>query len=229
MFEIKITNLVKKYGKKPVLKINSLNFQEGEVVGIIGKNGSGKTTLAEIILGTKSKTSGEINYSIENLRKNAVFQETSFDDEVNLKHNYLFYKKLFDDQRKAKNKISQEDDFKKYGLTGLEKHKFSTLSGGQKQRFKIMIAMANNPQVILFDEVSNSLDLKTKKWFEETLARKKTSGEAIIFVISHDPAELIKLCTRIIKIDQQEIVYDQEILKTKLNEQKLARLMEDES
>gem|GEM_PF-1335786 len=61
------------------------------------------------------------------------------------------------------------------------------------------------------------------------MARKKTSGEAIIFVISHDPAELIKLCTRIIKIDQQEIVYDQEILKTKLNEQKLARLMEDES
>ena len=163
MFEIKITNLVKKYGKKPVLKINSLNFQEGEVVGIIGKNGSGKTTLAEIILGTKSKTSGEINYSIENLRKNAVFQETSFDDEVNLKHNYLFYKKLFDDQGKAKNQISQEDDFKKYGLTGLEKYKFSTLSGGQKQRFKIMIAMANNPQVILFDEVSNSLDLKTKK------------------------------------------------------------------
>lgn len=229
MFEIKITNLVKKYGKKPVLKINSLNFQEGEVVGIIGKNGSGKTTLAEIILGTKSKTSGEINYSIENLRKNAVFQETSFDDEVNLKHNYLFYKKLFDDQGKAKNQISQEDDFKKYGLTGLEKYKFSTLSGGQKQRFKIMIAMANNPQVILFDEVSNSLDLKTKKWFEEILARKKTSGEAIIFVISHDPAELINLCTRIIKIDQQEIVYDQAILKNKLNEQKLARLMEDEN
>lgn len=229
MFEIKISNLVKKYHYKEILNIKYLEFREGEVVGIIGKNGSGKTTLAEIVIGTKEQSEGSVDYSLKDIRRNAVFQESNFDDEVDLRYTYSFYKKLFLPSDSNDELIAeQEEDFKRYGLDGLEKQTFSSLSGGQKQRFKMMISMLNEPQLVLFDEVTNSLDLKTRKWFQKNLAAKKAAANSIILVISHDPSEVYELCTRVIKIENHHISYDADIKKDRVNVKKIEELMEDD-
>jgi len=229
MFEIRITNLVKQYHQQAILKVENLMLHEGEVVGIIGRNGSGKTTLAEIILGTKQKTSGSIEYSkdFKDLRRNAVFQESSFDTEVNLKYLYFFYQQLFQ-QTNHKDFKRQKRDFETYGLTGVEKQSFKSLSGGQKQRFKVMISMLNDPELVLYDEVGNSLDLKTKKLFNETLIKKKSEANGIILIISHDPSEIYNLCSRVIKLEDHHIVVDQQV-KTAINGVEVIQaLMEDD-
>jgi ABC-2 type transport system ATP-binding protein len=229
MFEIKVTNLVKQYHQQEVLNIDQLTLHEGEVVGIIGCNGSGKTTLAEIILGTKQKTSGTIEYSknFKELRRNAVFQESSFDTEVNLKYLYFFYQQIFQ-QTKRKDVERQKRDFETYGLTGAEKKSYKALSGGQKQRFKVMISMLNDPELVLYDEVGNSLDLKTKKMFNETLIKKKSEQNGIILMISHDPNEIYNLCSRVIKLEDHHIVFDRQV-KTEINGVEVIQaLMEDD-
>jgi len=229
MFEIKVTDLVKQYHKQEILNIPELILHEGEVIGIIGRNGSGKTTLAEIILGTKQKSSGTIDYSknFKTLRRNAVFQESSFDTEVNLKYLYFFYQQIFQ-QTNHKDLERQKLDFDKYGLTGVEKQTFKSLSGGQKQRFKVMVSMLNDPELVLYDEVGNSLDLKTKKMIRETLIKKKSEQNAIMLIISHDPNEIYDLCSRVIKLEDRHIVFDKQIQDEVFGMDEIKSLMEDD-
>jgi ABC-type multidrug transport system ATPase subunit len=92
---ITINNLKKTFRKYTILDIDNLVIGDNEKVAIVGKNGVGKTTLCEIIMGTQAPTSGKIETSIDDLRKNAVFQETGFSNDVNIYSIAKFYQDIF--------------------------------------------------------------------------------------------------------------------------------------
>lgn len=215
-----LKDVIKNYRKQIVLDIPDLKIEENDILGIIGANGSGKTTLAEIILGTKKVTKGKVSYQddITKIKRNAVFQESSFDSELNLEKLFGFYQKLFHANKNL------EEEFNTFNLNHLKKKHYDKLSGGEKQRFKLMIALINDPDLILFDEISNSLDLKTKKWIINIV--KKNDKNQTILMISHEPEEIFTLCNRVIKLEHGKIIKE---IKTKQITKKIIEdLMEND-
>jgi ABC-2 type transport system ATP-binding protein len=150
---ITINNLKKTFRKYAILDIDNLVIGDNEKVAIVGKNGVGKTTLCEIIMGTQAPTSGKIETSIDDLRKNAVFQETGFSNDVNIYSIAKFYQDIF----RARD-FDLDASFEKYEIADLKKRRYNRLSGGQKQKFKLLISQLNQPNLLLLDELTTSLD-----------------------------------------------------------------------
>ena len=194
-------------------KIKNLNFEidKNSFFGIVGKSGSGKSTLLNIICGLIEPVEGEIlyyNQNILNFKKDwltkigYVSQEVRLFDETIL-NNIV----MFDNKYKNVNKINQLlkvlnlDTFVNalpekletiIGSEGIE------LSVGQKQRIGIARALIRDPEILILDESTNSLDKKTEEEIINFLNQIK-NHKTIIFV-THDQ-ELSKICDKIINLD----------------------------
>ena len=194
---IKISNLSKSFdGQKKikVLKKVSFNFDKGKIYSLMGPSGSGKSTLLNLLSLIDRPNSGSIylenkiiNY--KDLKKNDVIrakkigiiyqQDNLLTDFTSLENVYLASLAAGNDKEtsisKAKNLL------KKIGLSGRYDHYPSQLSGGEKQRVSIARAVINNPQIILADEPTGSLDLDTAKEIFNLLKNQINSNRLIIF------------------------------------------------
>ena len=156
-----------------------LHIEKGEIFGIIGKSGSGKSTLLKIIQGIEKPDAGEI-FLEENTESSYIFQE------FNLLHN----KNVFDNvalplilKRKKidRKKIEKTLDF--VGLLDKKNFFISELSGGEKQRVAIARALVTNPNLLLCDEVTASLDKFIQKEILELFLKiNRDYGTTIILV-----------------------------------------------
>ena len=195
-------------------KIKNLNFEikKNSFFGIIGKSGSGKSTLLNIICGLIDPKNGEVLYHNQNiinfkkkwLRKiGYVSQEVKLFDETIL-NNIVMFDDNYKDQDKINRllKVLNLDEFVNslpekletvIGSEGIE------LSVGQKQRIGIARALIRDPEIIILDESTNSLDKKTEKEIINFLNQIK-EHKTIIFV-THDQ-ELSKICDKAINLDK---------------------------
>mgnify|MGYP005982420453 CR=1 FL=1 len=200
---ITINNLKKTFRKYTILDIDNLVIGDNEKVAIVGKNGVGKTTLCEIIMGTQAPTSGKIETSIDDLRKNAVFQETGFSNDVNIYSIAKFYQDIF----RARD-FDLDASFEKYEIADLKKRRYNRLSGGQKQKFKLLISQLNQPNLLLLDELTTSLDYEWRQKIFKILNQMSHENKATILLISHDPEEIGALCDRVIILKDTKIFKD---------------------
>jgi ATP-binding cassette, subfamily B, bacterial PglK len=195
-------------------KIKNLNFEikKNSFFGIIGKSGSGKSTLLNIICGLIDPKNGEVlyhNQNIINFKKKwlskigYVSQEVKLFDETIL-NNIVMFDDNYKDQDKINRllKVLNLDEFVNslpekletvIGSEGIE------LSVGQKQRIGIARALIRDPEIIILDESTNSLDKKTEKEIINFLNQIK-EHKTIIFV-THDQ-ELSKICDKAINLDK---------------------------
>ncbi|AOG60438.1 ABC transporter ATP-binding protein [Spiroplasma helicoides] len=199
---IEIINLKKSYSKNEVLNISNLKIESNQCLGIMGQNGSGKTTLSEIIMGSKKQSSGEIKLEIENISKNAVFQECQFEPDLSLKSIVKFYKGLF------KSKEDTDELFKRFDLENLKRKRFNRLSGGQKQKFKLLVAFINRPNLLLLDELTTSLDYVWREKIHKIIIDYVKNNPTTVLLVSHDVNEIAKICNRVILLDNGSIVND---------------------
>ena len=194
---IKISKLNKSFEgikKINVLKSISYNFKKGKIYSLMGPSGSGKSTLLNLLSLIDRPTSGsitfenkKINYNDTNkndvLRANKIGiiyqQDNLLPDFTSLENIYLAALAGGNDEKVAVNKA--KNLLKKVGLTNRSDHYPSQLSGGEKQRISIARAVVNNPQVILADEPTGSLDLQTAKEIFKLLKNQINKERLIIF------------------------------------------------
>ena len=194
---IKISKLNKSFEgikKINVLKSISYNFKKGKIYSLMGPSGSGKSTLLNLLSLIDRPTSGsitfenkKINYYDTNendiLRANKIGiiyqQDNLLPDFTSLENIYLAALAGGNNEKMSVNKA--KNLLKKVGLTNRSDHYPSQLSGGEKQRISIARAVVNNPQVILADEPTGSLDLQTAKEIFKLLKNQINKERLIIF------------------------------------------------
>ena len=180
--------------KVKVLKNLSYNFNKGKMYALIGPSGSGKSTLLNLISLIDRPNHGSISFNEDivnftNNKKNDIFraknigivyqQNNLLTDFTALENVYMASLSVNNDKDaaiiKAKNLLS------KIGLSTRLNHFPSQLSGGESQRVAIARAIVNDPEIILADEPTGSLDLNTAKEIFKILKNLKKSNRLIIF------------------------------------------------
>ena len=194
---IQLTNVNKSfdnYQKLKVLKKISYKFKKGKIYSLMGPSGSGKSTLLNLLSLIDRPTAGSI--TIENKLIN--FEDSNKNDDVRAKKIGIIYQQdnLLPDFTSLENVYlaslaagnNKETSLnkakillKKVGLLKRSDHYPSQLSGGEKQRISIARALINDPQIILADEPTGSLDLETAKGIFNLLKNQINSNRLIIF------------------------------------------------
>ena len=194
---IQLLNIEKSFNnikKIKVLKKISYNFKKGKIYSLMGPSGSGKSTLLNLLSLIDRPTNGSIiidnkqidfNESDKNdiLRANKIGiiyqQDNLLPDFTALENIYLA--SLACGNKKELSILKAKELLKKVGLLNRSKHYPSELSGGEKQRVSIARALINNPDIILADEPTGSLDLNTAKEIFQLLEKQINSKRLIIF------------------------------------------------
>jgi len=212
--EIFIKNLSFSYSPNlpKVLDGIDLKIKKGEAIGIIGKTGSGKTTFVDLIVGLLSPTEGQILLDGNNVSefkrswKNIIgyVPQETFLVNGSIKNNITFELKenINEDLLKRSLKDSAVDEFINKDIDSGVGERGINLSGGQKQRIGIARALYRNPQMIIFDESTNSLDLETEKSVMESIYNLRNKNTLII--ISHRSSMLSK-CDKVYEIKGQKL------------------------
>lgn len=209
---IKINNIDKKFGPNHVMKDLSVEFNKGDVVAIQGANGSGKTTFLRLLLGFYKPDIGSVNingFDLNN-RREKIVENISFVPQMapfiklNLKDLLDFICTSSGVELKLIEKYANLLDF---NIQENMKKSFYRLSGGMKQKFLISVALAENKDIMIFDEPTASMDIKSRKKFYDVLKQMDFS-EKIILVIAHN-SEFDDFINRVIKLDLGELISDE--------------------
>ncbi len=215
MAVLSLKNIEFSYGKTPVLKDLSMDFEKGKMYCICGKSGAGKTTLLSILSGLASPASGEILYndeSIENIDKykfrskyiGVIFQSYNLITKFTALENVV----LSMDIAKVKGVNKKEKALKLLERVGLDDDEAGRrvlhLSGGQQQRVAIARALAYDPDIILADEPTGNLDGDTQKEIIGIFRELAQDGKCVVLV-SHSPevAKMCDQCYELQKINQK--------------------------
>lgn len=219
---IKIKNLSKTYNyRKPnsveALKNIDLEIKAGEMLAVTGKSGAGKSTLMHIIACVDNFESGEYYLNgkqisectesqkarIRNQLIGTVFQDFSLIEGFSVFENVeipLFFSKCNKKERRRKSM----EALKTVGIADLAQRSVLKLSGGQKQRVAIARALVNDPLIILADEPTGALDVKTGNEILELFTRINAEGKTIL-IITHD-ADIASICKRNIVLEDGVII-----------------------
>jgi len=194
---IELSNLNKNFTnlkKINVLKKINYKFKKGKIYSLMGPSGSGKSTLLNLLSLIDRPSSGSIivdkNYiDFNNSNKNDILrankigiiyqQDNLLSDFTAIENIYLASLAAGKDKEFSMSKAKTL--LRKVGLTSRSNHYPSQLSGGEKQRVSIARALINDPQIILADEPTGSLDLKTAKGIFELLKNQINTNRLIIF------------------------------------------------
>ena len=215
---ISVKNINKSFGPLQVLKDVSLEIRRGEVVSIVGASGAGKTTLLQIIGTLSSPDSGSVHISghslfdmkeeelarFRNQRIGFVFQFHQLLAEFTALENVMIPALIAKrDKEEAKSKAMELLSF--LGVAERAEHKPSELSGGEKQRVAVARALINDPDVILADEPSGSLDSKNKEELHKLFFDLRDKFGQTLVIVTHD-SELAAISDRVINMQDGKII-----------------------
>ena len=226
---LKIKQLVKKYNTGD-LALNSvdLEVQKGQVMALIGPSGAGKSTLIRCVNRLVAPTSGEIWFNGENIVKmrsgklrrarrsmGMIFQEFALVERLTVMENVLsgrlgyvgFWRSYL--RKFPQNDI--KDAFRlleKVGLDTMANKRADELSGGQRQRVGIARALIQNPDILLVDEPTASLDPKTSRQIMRLITELCEENQLGAIINIHDVALAQMFSERIVGLREGSIVYD---------------------
>ena len=209
---IKVVNLKKTYGTKEAVKNINFEIKENEIIGLLGPNGSGKTTTIGMILGLLKPTSGEVLINglkieenpIEILQKiNFISPYIELPKKLTVKQNLIVYGKLYS----VKN-LNEKIDYlvSKLRLENLLNRVTGELSSGQKNRISLAKAIINDPNVLLLDEPTASLDPEIGDFVRTFLENYKKEKKVSILLASHNMDEVTRLCSSIMMMKNGLII-----------------------
>ena len=200
----------------------SFECRAGEIYGLLGPNGAGKTTVMRILSTLMKADEGDavimghsVKTDCESVRKSIAFltSELKLDEFFTPNYLYDFYCKLHgtpEEVRVARKKML----FDKFGIHKFAEVKVGEMSTGMKQKVSLVIALAHDPRVIIFDEPTNGLDVLTARVVTDFLAELKKEGKCVI-VSTHIFSLIERVCDRIGIIINGKMVLDDTLDKVR--------------
>lgn len=215
---IQVTNLTKVYklNKKQMMEaktksskkiaVNAVSFEakKGEIFGLLGPNGAGKSTTLRCIATFLKPTEGKItvegcdtvSQDIE-VRSKLGFltNDIKLDPQFSAKYLFGFFGRMHGMTEEAIEKRRKEL-FDYFGITDFEDKKIGELSTGMKQKASIAVSLVHDPDIIIFDEPTNGLDIVTARAVTDYLKLMREKGKLVI-ISTHIMSEAQKMCDRI--------------------------------
>lgn len=184
---IEIQNLSREFqrGKVKAVKDVSFTIRDNEIFALLGPNGAGKTTTMRMLATLLAPTSGRIRYeglsSDVEIKKNIGFltNEIRLDGQFTPNQLAQFYGSLYGltQEELARNR---EKLFSFFGITPIADRKYETFSTGMKQKTSIAVCLIHDPEIIIFDEPTNGLDVLTQRLIEDYILQLKAEGKCVI-------------------------------------------------
>lgn len=213
---LEVRGLYKEFDKKEILKGISLELHKGEVLVVLGPSGCGKSTLLRCLNGLEQIQGGDIIFDNKSLTdKNAdwretrekvgmVFQNYELFPHMTVIENILLGPLRVQKREKAEVMAQAEQLLEKVGLLDRKDAYPRQLSGGQKQRIAIVRALCMNPEIILFDEVTASLDPEMVREVLDVMLSLAKQGMTMV-IVTHEMGFAKSVADRIIFMDEGNI------------------------
>ena len=219
MSVLEAQNIHKKFGKNDILKGVSLTIDKGEVLVLQGPSGSGKSTLLRTLNGLETIDSGEISFNDRTLELNElawqkirpeigmVFQSYDLFPNLTVLDNILLGPLKV--QKREKTAVTSEAIalLERIGLADKAESYPRELSGGQKQRVAIVRSLIMQPQVLLFDEVTASLDPEMVREVLSVIQGLASEGMTML-IVTHEMNFARQVADRVIFMDTGQILVE---------------------
>ena len=211
-YPLQIINLGKTYKNLKAVKDISFSLNKDEILGILGPNGCGKTTTIGMILGLLKPTNGKILIFGEEIEKkrvkilnrlNFISPYVELPKKLTVKQNLKVYGKLYG-VKELNLKIEHLSEKLRLGeildkITG-------ELSSGQKNRVSLAKSIINDPEILLLDEPTASLDPETGDYIRSFLEEYQKEMRASIILASHNMSEVERLCSSVLMMNKGKII-----------------------
>ena len=221
---IEIKNLNKNYNN--ILAVKNINFKinKGSIVGLLGPNGCGKTTTIGMMLGLIKPSTGTVfinGQNIENEKdRTKILEKVNFispyvelPKKLTVEENLKVYGKMYG-VNNLKDKIS--DLMEQLNLLEFKKRKTGELSSGQKNRVSLAKALINEPEILLLDEPTASLDPDVGDYIRSYIESFASKKSTTILLASHNMNEVERLCSEVMMMKNGSII-DQGTCKSLIN------------
>ncbi len=193
---LELENICKSYEGEVLINSFSYIFLPGDYIGIIGPNGCGKSTLLKILTQTIEPDSGSVIKG-STVKLGYFSQENEYMEENQKVLDYI--RQTADFIQTTEGTITASQMCEKFLFTGSMQHQMiSKLSGGEKRRLYLLKILMDAPNVLILDEPTNDLDIKTLTILEDYLI----SFQGIVITVSHDRYFLDKIATRIFAFEE---------------------------
>ena len=212
MLAIEINNLSKQYKRASAVKNISFKINKGKIIGLLGPNGCGKSTTIGMMLGLIKPTSGVVLINGKNIENNrtSLLEKINFispyielPKKLTIQENLEIYGRLYG-VKNLKNKILELMEM--LNLTEFRKRKTGELSSGQKNRVSLAKALVNDPEILLLDEPTASLDPDVGDYVRGVIENFSSKNNATILLASHNMNEVERLCDEVMMMKNGEII-----------------------
>ncbi len=211
---LKVINLTKSFNSFQAVKGVSFDLYPGEILGLLGPNGAGKTTIIHMLLGLTSPTSGEIRIFGLNPEKarqrEKILSRMNFSStyvampySLTLRESLMVFARLYG-VKKARARIDQL--IEQFELKEVADRPVRTLSSGQMTRLNLAKAFINDPDILLLDEPTASLDPDIADRTRRYLMEVKRSCKMAILYTSHNMQEMEEISDRLLFLHHGEII-----------------------
>ena len=213
--ELSFKNVSKNYGG--IFAVDDITYtMETGVYGLLGVNGAGKTTLMKMLCTVTRPTAGEIRWNGEDIfrleeryRDLLGYLPQDFGYYPNLSvSDYMMYIASIKGIRPAVARKRMKELLEMVGLSRYKNRKMKALSGGMARRVGIAQAMLNNPKILVLDEPTAGLDPKGRDEIFEQIAQMHEENHMTIILVSHSMEDVAQYVSRMIVMNQGEIVSD---------------------
>ncbi len=209
---VNVNNLSKNFSSFEAVKEISFSINENEILGLLGPNGCGKTTTIGMMLGLLKPTSGEVMINGLNVEKNRInlLKKMNFispyielPKKLTVKENLMVYGKLY-----SVDSINNRIDYltETLRLSEFINKKTGELSSGQKNRVSLAKAVVNDPDILLLDEPTASLDPETGDFVRTFIEKISSEKKMSILLASHNMNEVKRLCKSILMMKDGKII-----------------------
>jgi ABC-2 type transport system ATP-binding protein len=208
---IEIEGLQVSYGDVKAVKNVSLKVRQGEIFGLLGPNGAGKTTTLSAIEGLVKPDSGRVSVLGYDVQRQTVMvkrllgislQTTAFFDNLKLWELVRLYASMYE---VFLSKSQVVEMLARFELADKVDAQAQQLSGGQQQRVALVLALANDPRIVILDEPTTGLDPQARRHVWDIIREIRAEGRTVLLT-THYMEEAQELCHRIGIIDRGELI-----------------------